>query len=787
MARESSDRVTMRGCLKGYIPFSIPLVSLLLLCPGEGVGQTGWFSEGPPVMLSDVCFTDAQTGFIVGADYDTTWITGWGPRRIGTILRTTDAGKTWRAQTDTAATAFHGICFLDAQTGFAVGDRGSIVRTRDGGTTWERIMAGTSWFLNAIHFPDRSFGVAVGSTADDHSLILRTTNGGSTWLVSDSTFTGALKDVFLIDSYTGIAAGANGTILRTTDGGQSWKIQPTGIPGEIEFNGIAFTDATNGIIVGNAFYLDPDPNGIMLRTSDAGATWAEQLRRKDRNFLRVDFEGGGDGTILGYCVGNECSERTYLLRSTNGGSTWSDVVGSPTEGLSAISFTDANRGIAVGETGGIYQTSDGGKTWLEIWTHDNLNDVWFSDANNGTAVGYRGTIIRTTDGGTSWGRQSSGTISFLRSVCFVDVWTGFAVGENGTILRTENGGTTWTKQPTDSLATLNGVHFTDTNHGAAVGSTLVDPSRLAAVVLRTTDGGARWTPRILDPEGAETGSVLNGVWFTDVQTGFAVGVTYKTQGSVGRMLRTTDGGETWVSQNTSNALPLNGISFTDASHGVGVGGMGGGRDGPALGNILRTTNGGENWQEISIQGLADMRAVSFWDQKHGVAVGGFHGTHITPRAQILQTEDGGSTWTIAPFRRVGLLNAISLTGGGNGTAAGDCWGRAMLVRTTTGGLTWAGDGFPSSGEIPREIYLSQNYPNPFNPLTTIEYSVAKTGHLKLAVYDLLGREIAVLVDAEQRAGTYRVQWDGRCFSSGTYLLRITGGQTQQTRKMVIVR
>ena len=577
MARDSTNRAKMRECLKRRFPYVVPFVALLLLCPGEGVGQTGWFSEGPPVMLSDVCFTDAQTGFVVGADYDTTWIAGWGPRRIGTILRTTDTGKTWRAQTDTAATAYYGICFSDPQTGFAVGDRGTIVRTRDGGMTWECVLTGTSWFLNAIHFPDRSLGVAVGSTADDHSLILRTTNGGSTWHVSDSTFTGALKDVFLIDSDTGIAAGANGTILRTTDGGQSWKIQPTGTPGEIEFKGIAFSDAKNGTIVGNAFYLDPNPNGILLRTSDAGATWVEQLRRKDRNFLKVDFEGGGNGTILGYCVGNVCSEGTYLLRCTDGGSTWSEVVGSPTDLLSALYFTDTRTGIGVGESGGIFQTGDGGKTWLEIWTHDNLNGVWFSDANNGTAVGDRGTIIRTTDGGTSWERQSSGTTSFLRSVCFVDVWTGFAVGENGTILRTENGGTTWTKQPTDSLATLNGVYFTDANHGAAVGSTLVDPSRAAAIVLRTTDGGVRWTSRILDPEGAVTESVLNGVWFTDVQTGFAVGVTYQSQGSVGRLLRTTDGGETWVSQNTSSALPLNGISFTDASHGVAVGGRGWGR------------------------------------------------------------------------------------------------------------------------------------------------------------------------------------------------------------------
>lgn len=95
--------------------------------------------------------------------------------------------------------------------------------------------------------------------------------------------------------------------------------------------------------------------------------------------------------------------------------------------------------------------------------------------------------------------------------------------------------------------------------------------------------------------------------------------------------------------------------------------------------------------------------------------------------------------------------------------------------------------------IPEGFALFQNYPNPFNPETTIRYAVAeKPQHVKLIVYDVLGKVVATLVDETKPAGTYAIRWDGRTnqgrsVGSGTYIYRISIGEFSQTRKMVLVR
>ncbi len=68
--------------------------------------------------------------------------------------------------------------------------------------------------------------------------------------------------------------------------------------------------------------------------------------------------------------------------------------------------------------------------------------------------------------------------------------------------------------------------------------------------------------------------------------------------------------------------------------------------------------------------------------------------------------------------------------------------------------------------------LEQNYPNPFNPRTTINYHMEVSAYVTLKVYDLLGNELAVLVDKEQQKGDYEVEFDGGKFSSGVYIYRV---------------
>jgi len=93
----------------------------------------------------------------------------------------------------------------------------------------------------------------------------------------------------------------------------------------------------------------------------------------------------------------------------------------------------------------------------------------------------------------------------------------------------------------------------------------------------------------------------------------------------------------------------------------------------------------------------------------------------------------------------------------------------------------------SSDQLPAHFSLQQNYPNPFNPETTIKYSLAKSENVKLSVYDLLGREVSVLINEKQNAGPYEISFDGRNLASGVYFYRLSAGSFVDTRRMLLMK
>lgn len=96
-------------------------------------------------------------------------------------------------------------------------------------------------------------------------------------------------------------------------------------------------------------------------------------------------------------------------------------------------------------------------------------------------------------------------------------------------------------------------------------------------------------------------------------------------------------------------------------------------------------------------------------------------------------------------------------------------------------------GVVERGQVPYEYSLLQNYPNPFNPSTSIQFSIVKEGHVKLAVYNTLGKEVAVLIDKNMQAGTHRFDWRAKDLSSGVYFYRLTAGTFTATHKMILMQ
>jgi hypothetical protein len=89
--------------------------------------------------------------------------------------------------------------------------------------------------------------------------------------------------------------------------------------------------------------------------------------------------------------------------------------------------------------------------------------------------------------------------------------------------------------------------------------------------------------------------------------------------------------------------------------------------------------------------------------------------------------------------------------------------------------------------VPETYVLNQNFPNPFNPSTTIRFSIPNTGKVTLKVYNLLGMEVATLVDGELSAGTHRVTFEASNLPSGVYFYRIDAGSFSDVRKMALLK
>jgi len=151
-----------------------------------------------------------------------------------------------------------------------------------------------------------------------------------------------------------------------------------------------------------------------------------------------------------------------------------------------------------------------------------------------------------------------------------------------------------------------------------------------------------------------------------------------------------------------------------------------------------------------------------------VGIGQCHGTGSG--MYVLQT-------TLSGTKRTWSVGGCPFVPYSSGDARDLCMGISV---TPLSGIT------PVSN-IPEKFSLSQNYPNPFNPTTTINFSVPKSGLVTLRVYDVLGKEVASLVNEVKNAGSYSVDFNGTELTSGTYFYRIEAGDFTDVKKMILLK
>ncbi|MCB0726059.1 MAG: YCF48-related protein [Ignavibacteria bacterium] len=390
-----------------------------------------------------------------------------------------------------------------------------------------------------------------------------------------------------------------------------------------------------------------------------------------------------------------------------------------------------------------------------------LKSVTFVNSQIGFASGDSGVIIKTTNGGTNWFQLSSGSTDDLIKITFTSINTGYVIGTDSLIMKTTNSGLSWVRQNSNTNNSLTSSSFINDATGFISG--------LNQTLLKTTNGGSNWN-NLTFPESLN----FYSIFFINNLTGWLSSEDPNLVGdSALSIFKTTSGGINWFKQYKHNRefSPMLQLQFADSLNGWSVIYL----KAVDLSYLIRTTDGGNIWTEYPL-GNSGNWCLFFINQEKGWAAG--------PQNRIRRTTNGGESWinsialpaSINYFSNYFADSLVGWTVGANG----------IILKTTTGGVL---TGFSNTtSEIPDNYSLSQNYPNPFNPNTIINYKCSMFNYISLKVYDILGNEVATLINENIPAGSYDVQFNGADYPSGIYFYSfIIDGNVANTKRMVLLK
>ncbi len=406
--------------------------------------------------------------------------------------------------------------------------------------------------------------------------------------------------------------------------------------------------------------------------------------------------------------------------------------------------------------------------WFQIDSlpqYNNLSAIEFTNKDTGWAVGTYGTIIKTINAGITWLLQDSLTYAHLCDIKFIDEQIGIIAGGSSVsgqyesvILKSTNSGLNWVRKPIGSDLFLYSISFSDFNNITVVGE--------FGNIRRTIDGGETWSF-----QNSFVTSNLYGTFFIDTLNGFIVGgYPLIPPFDPYTILKTVNAGATWSKHFYNKALTD--IYFTDSNNGFIVG---------VQGTILKTTNGGGFWEtKRSSSEYQDLNSVFCIDSNIIWAVGNV-GT-------ILKSIDSGNSWELVNSGTTKNLQDITFIDKNNGWVVGD---DGIILYTKNGGVTST----EPELDIPIDFLLSQNYPNPFNPTTIISFQLPVSGNVTLKVYDVLGNEVATLVNEYRSAGSYQIEFSStgglessiKHPASGVYFYQLHAGDFVETKKMILLK
>lgn len=369
-------------------------------------------------------------------------------------------------------------------------------------------------------------------------------------------------------------------------------------------------------------------------------------------------------------------------------------------------------------------------------------------------------VCLTKDGGSTWDRLSLPEQKIMWDISMVDSNHIWMCSENK-IFATFNGGENWTVQYDGAGTTdwFNYIEMFDASNGFAQGDVLPHGPTL---ILKTTDGGENWISMNNSEFGYGSGDLWRRLDFVNPDVGYFF---VNDSGASGKLMKTTNGGQAWSQLDFQGSMIWR-VKFYNEEIGLFA----------TWSHMLRTLDGGATIDTVSE--LIDSQVlgldIEFAPEDPSKV---WFSTNSNDR-QLYFSSDTGRTWI--PQLEDNCMDIVFTD-----SLHGWTFGYNKIYRTTTGGVnTEVSEYVNRTG--PEKFSLQQNFPNPFNNETVIQFDLNKKEYVSLTVYDLLGKVITTIAEGYYQPGRYTVKFNGDGLPSGIYFYRLQSQGFTDVKKMVLV-
>jgi hypothetical protein len=675
------------------------------------------------------------------------WVQVGPPGFLTSVLKTTSSIMVGSAGAGIYYSTDNGATWLDRNTGlmnlnvtglssagqniYASTRGGGVYLSSDNGASWTPV---NSWLISLDvgcvgAFDTKVFAGPVGYGAFCSS------DNGATWLPAGKGMATDTVTLFYSTS-SRIFAGTTRGLCISTDGGKTWAKSASGLPPGADVRG--FASIANRLFVGFR-------HGGVYTSNDGGAIWSAV----NNGLLHVDVtclaatSDASPTLVVGTATGG-------IYTSVDSGASWTaTTLGLSSNAVSALATGGSSVYAALGE--GVRVSSDAGMHWASTGTALPVSKV--------TCLGLIGTsllaganhsgVYLSTDRGDNW-------VAFNQQLSNTEV-TCMAISQSMAYVGT-TGGSVFHRSVGDSAWTNGGNAFQNLSISAlGVAGSIIVTGPAARGIFYSSDDGSNWT--------LADGSVVDvrGTQFLS----FASWSSYIFGGSLNYgIFRSADYARSWVRKNNGlGNLTVRSLAVSGSRLFAGT-----------SGGLFVSTDNGESWVSSGTS-LAGSSVVS-------LATSGNMIFASTSELGVGVSTNQGLTWQ---FVNEGLPGTV--------TATVFCDGEYAYLASTLGGvyrrslteLLSTLDVHSPSPVSALEFALLQNYPNPFNPKTVVSCQWPVASRVKLVLYDMLGREVATLLDGQKEPGTYEVTFDGTGLASGVYLCRLQAGDFVTVRKLVLMK